>query len=261
MQYGVTIPDTVAPHTLVELAQEAERAGWDGFFYWDTGLIDPWVVLTAVAMRTSHLRLGTMVTPLPRQQPWKVASEVATLDVLSNGRVILPVGLGVIDFERMGITKDYKIRAKMLDEELEILDHLWSGEPFSYQGTYYQIEETTGPRPAQKPRIPIWVVGGSKNSQIRRAARWDGVMIHSTAAEIRERKAVIEQQRTSATPLEIITEGETPGDDPEQAASAMHALAEAGVTWWLEAVWNTPREKGGLEGMRTRIKQGPPRIS
>lgn len=261
MQYGLAIPDSLAPHTLVELAQGAEEAGWDGFFYWDTGLVDPWVALTAVAIRTSHLRLGTMVTPLPRQQPWKVASEAATLDILSNGRVILPVGLGVVDFERMGITKDYKIRAKMLDEELEVLDHLWSGEAFSYQGAYYQIEETTGPRPVQKPRIPIWVVGGSKSSQIRRAARWDGVMIGGTVAEVREMRVAIEQQRTSATPLEIVTEGETPGDDPEKAASTVRAFAETGVTWWLESIWNTPRERDGLEGMRTRIKQGPPRIS
>jgi alkanesulfonate monooxygenase SsuD/methylene tetrahydromethanopterin reductase-like flavin-dependent oxidoreductase (luciferase family) len=261
MQYGLAIPDTVAVPDLVQLSQEAEATGWDGIFYWDGGMVDPWVALTAVAVRTERIRLGTMVTPLPRQQPWKVASEAATLDTTSGGRVTLPVGLGVVDFEKMGITKDYEIRAKMLDEGLEIIDHLWSGQPFKYEGTYYQIEETVGLRPAQLPRIPIWVVGGSKESQIRRAALWDGAMIQGTAAEIRERKAAIELLRTSLEPLEIVTEGESPGDNPVEAASIVRAFADAGITWWIEAIWNTPREHGGLEGMRRRINQGPPRIN
>ncbi len=132
MQYALAIPDSINARTLVDLAQEAEAAGWDGIFYWDAGGTDPWIALTAVAMRTERVRLGTMVTPLPRQHPWKVASEAAALDVLSNGRVILPVGLGVIEFEKMGVTKDYKVRAKMLDEGLEIISRLWSGQPFSY---------------------------------------------------------------------------------------------------------------------------------
>jgi len=257
MHYGLALPFLDA-HTLVELTQEAEAAGWDGVFCWEGDGIDVWIALTAAAMRTKRVRLGTMVTPLPRRQPWKVASEAATLDFLSNGRVILPVGLGVVDFEKLGITKDYKVRAKMLDEGLEIINNWWGGQPFSYDGTYYHIEETTGTTPVQTPRIPIWVIGGEKQSQIRRAARWDGVIVGGSPAEVQERVNAIMVQRVSVTPLDIITEGETPGDNPQEAAAIVCSYADAGITWWIESVWNTPQERGGVEGMRTRIKQGPP---
>ena len=55
-------------------------------------------------------------------------------------------------------------------------------------------------------------------------------------------------------------EAETPGDDPERAAAIVRPLAEAGVTWWIEAIWDSPRTRGGTEGIRARIKQGPPRV-
>lgn len=258
MHYGLAIPDTIDAPTLAGLAQEAEGAGWDGLFYWDGGRTDPWVALTAAALRTTRLRLGTMVTPLPRQQPWKVASEAATLDALSGGRVILPVGLGVVEFERLGVPKDYTIRARMLDEALDIVARFWSGQPFSFAGTHYRVEaDLTGLAPLQSPRIPIWVVGGDKKTQLRRAARWDGAMIQGTPAEVRTRRLHIESLRDAA-PLEVITEEETPGDDPAHAAEIVAPYAAAGVTWWMEAVWHTPYEQGGLEGLRRRIAQGPP---
>ncbi|WP_126594656.1 LLM class flavin-dependent oxidoreductase [Dictyobacter aurantiacus] len=259
MQYGLAFP-YVDAHTLVELAQEAENVGWDGVFYWDGGGTDPWVALTAVALHTDRVRLGTMVTPLPRQQPWKVASEASTLDHLSQGRVILPVGLGVVELERMGIVKDYKIRAQMLDEGLDIVDRWWNGETFSYDGVYYQINEVNGMPPLQRPRIPIWVHGSDKQSQLRRAARWDGVKLSGTADQIQQARQTIMAQRTTAAPLDIITEGQTSGDDPEQAAATVRPYAQAGVTWWIEAIWDTPQSTGGIEGMRTRIQQGPPRM-
>ncbi len=262
MQYGLAITNEIDARALVDLAQVAEVAGWDGLFYWDSwDASDAWIALTAAAMRTQRIKLGTMVTPLPQQAPWKVASEAATLDQLSHGRVILPVGLGVIDFERVGFPKDYKIRAKMLDEGLEIVQKMWHAEPFSYAGKYYQIEpDLAGSRPLQEPRIPIWVVGGEKQTQIRRAARWDGAMIQGTPEEIRTRKTAILQIRETSAPLDIITEGTTPGNDPEQATSILRAYAEAGLTWWNEAVWDIPWSTGGLEGVLTRIKQGPPRL-
>lgn len=259
MKYGLAFP-YIDAHRLIDLAQEAEAAGWDGVFYWDGGGTDPWVALTAVAMHTERVRLGTMVTPLPRQQPWKVASEASTLDHLSKGRVILPVGLGVVDLEKMGIVKDYKVRAKMLDEGLEVIDQWWRGEPFSYDGVYYQIEETSGMPPLQTPRIPIWVHGSEKQSQLLRAARWDGVKINGTPIQIQKDRQAIMAYRDTAAPLDIITEGETPGDDPEKAAATVRPYAQVGVTWWIEAIWDTPQSTGGIDGMRTRIKQGPPRI-
>jgi alkanesulfonate monooxygenase SsuD/methylene tetrahydromethanopterin reductase-like flavin-dependent oxidoreductase (luciferase family) len=262
VQFGLAITNAIDARALVDLAVAAEAAGWDGIFYWDSwDASDAWISLTAAALRTQRLKLGTMVTPLPQQSPWKVASEAATLDHLSNGRVILPVGLGVIDFERVGYPKDYKIRAHMLDEGLEIVQQMWHGEPFSYTGKYYQIEpHISGTKSLQQPRVPIWVVGGEKQTQIRRAARWDGAMIQGTPEEIRTRKAAILQFRELSTPLDIITEGSTPGDDPEQAAHIIRSYADAGLTWWNESVWDTPWSTAGLEGVLTRIKQGPPRF-
>jgi len=279
MQYGVTFP-SVDARTLAELAHDAEEAGWDGVFVWDLIWgIDPWVSLAAVALRTERVRFGTMLTPLSRRRPWKVASEVVTLDHLSNGRVILPVGLGAAGpehensgFPKVGEEIDRKIRAKMLDESLDILDGLWSGQPFSYSGEHYRIQDVTfSPTPMQSPRVPIWVVGAwPRMKSMRRVLRCDGVIpskmnddgsfAEMTPADIRAMKVFIDEHRSEKTPFDIVMEGETPGDDPAKAASIVRPLAEAGVTWWLEAVWGTPETLGGIEGMRTRVKQGPPRI-
>jgi alkanesulfonate monooxygenase SsuD/methylene tetrahydromethanopterin reductase-like flavin-dependent oxidoreductase (luciferase family) len=175
MQYGVNLPIIVDAQTLARLALEAEMAGWDGVFVWDClsgnpenepekqAIYDPWIALAAIAMSTRRVRLGTMVTPLSRRRPWKVARETVTLDHLCQGRLILPVGLGsTIDagFSKVGEEMDRKIRAEMLDEGLAILAGLWSGQPFSYIGQHYQVQEMTFlPPPVQQPRIPIWVVG------------------------------------------------------------------------------------------------------
>lgn len=135
MKYGVIFPKGDAP-TAVSLAQEAENAKWDGFFMWEPIWgIDAWVTLSAIAMRTAHIRLGTMVSPVSRCRPWKLASETATLDQLSNGRVILSVALGALDtgFKEFGEETDRKIRSELLDEGLDIITGLWQGPPFNYQ--------------------------------------------------------------------------------------------------------------------------------
>ena len=275
MQYGLTLPTTVDARTLAELAHEAEEVGWDGVFYWVIIFgNDPWVALAAVAMRTERIRMGTMLTPVSRRRPWKLAGETVTLDHLSNGRLILPVGLGAPDtgFDKVGEETDRKVRAKMLDEGLDVLTGLWSGHPFSYSGEHYHIQDVTfSPTPLQSPRIPIWVVGAwPRMKSMRRVLRYDGVLpmkmnddgsfAEMTPADIQAMKTFIDEQRSQTSPFDIVMEGETPGDDYEKAAAIVGPLAQAGVTWWLEAVWASPQTRGGLEGMRTRIKQGPPRI-
>src|SRR5512143_501243 len=182
MKYGFILPYGDA-RTAADVAYEAEQAGWDGFFVWEPVWgIDAWVALTAVAMRTERIRLGTRLTPLSRMRPWKLASETATLDNLSNGRVILALGLGYIPsgFEAFGEVTDRKTRAELLDEGLDILTGLWRGQPFDYRGKHYVINETKfmpPPPPVQQPRIPIWVVGvwGSRKSMAR-ALRYDGIL-------------------------------------------------------------------------------------
>lgn len=285
MKYGIDI----APYgplgdarMLAELAHEAEAAGWDGFFIWDhvtrewrLDVVDPWVALAAIAMRTEHIRIGTMVTPLPRRRPWKLAREAVSVDRLSGGRLTLGVGLGSgrpAEWANLGEETDPKRRGAMLDEALDILTGLWSGERFSYAGQCYQVTEAHFiPTPVQQPRIPIWVAGRWPNKKpFRRAARWDGVfpLAEGTgspdAEQLAATVAYIHQQRTSEAPFDVIYRGVTPGDDAARAASIVAPFAQAGATWWLEAVH--PPSFGAewegewpLEALRRRIAQGPPR--
>ena len=285
MQYGVTLPNVgVDARMLADLAHDAEVAGWDGVFVWDSihsetsGLkgrtvCDPWVALTAIAMCTERVRIGPMITPPTRRRPWKLARETVSIDQLSHGRFVLPVGLGWIGagaFSKVGEELDRKKRAQMLDESLDILTGLWSGQPFSYDGEHYHLQEMTFlPTPVQSPRIPIWVVGAwPRKKSMQRVLRYDGVIpgkmnddgtpAEMTPADIQEMRTYINEHRIEPTPFDIVMEGETPGEDHEKAASIVQQFVEAGVTWWLEAVWGTPETQGGVEGMRKRIKQGPP---
>jgi hypothetical protein len=274
MKYGFILPRGDA-RTAAEFAHETEAAGWDGFFVWEPVWgIDAWVSLTAAAMRTERIRLGTMLTPVSRMRPWELASKTATLDNLSNGRVILSVGLGATDtgFEAFGEITDRKTRVELLDEGLDILTGLWRGQPFNYDGKHYQIKETTfypPPPPMQKPRIPIWVVGAwPRMKSMRRVLRYDGLlpavmgedgkvrMSPATPDEIRQMKAFVVANRTETTPFDIVVEGQTPGDDREQTATLMRQWAEVGATWWMEGMWSTPE----LDKVLIRIKQGPPRV-
>ena len=182
MKYGFVLPCGDA-RTAADFAYDAEQAGWDGFFVYEPVWgIDAWVSLAAAAMRTERIRLGTDLTPLSRMRPWKLASETATLDNLSNGRVILVVGLGAIDtgFAEFGEVTDRKTRAELLDEGLDILNGLWRGQPFSYDGKHYQVKPTEfmpPPPPVQQPRIPIWTVGAwPRPKSMRRVLRCDGIL-------------------------------------------------------------------------------------
>jgi alkanesulfonate monooxygenase SsuD/methylene tetrahydromethanopterin reductase-like flavin-dependent oxidoreductase (luciferase family) len=273
MKYGFVLPLGDA-RIAAELGYEAEAAGWDGFFVWDAVWgIDPWISLAAVAMRTERIKLGTMLTPVSRRRPWKLASETTTLDNLSNGRVILAVGLGAPDtgFAEFGEETDRKVRAELLDEGLDILTGLWRGQPFNYSGKHYRIRETTflpPPPPVQSPRIPIWVVGAwPRPKSMQRVLRYDGLLPNKlnpdasqgtvTPDDIRDMKAYIGEHRTETTPFDIVMEGETPGDDPQRAAAIVHPFVAAGITWWLDSMWN---EQKAIEPVRRRIRQGPPRL-
>src|SRR2546428_2873425 len=106
MRYGVYVPNFGTygnSRMLADLAHEAEDAGWDGFFLWDQvakttltptidPMVDPWVALAAIALRTNSIRLGTLITPLARRRPWKVARETLSLDHLSGGRLVFGAG-------------------------------------------------------------------------------------------------------------------------------------------------------------------------
>jgi len=281
MRYGLVMPNAGPggdPRMCAALAALAEEAGWDGVFLedyitWqgheDTPTHDPWILLAAMAVATKRVLLGTSVTPLPRRRPWKVTREAATLDHLSGGRFVLGVGLGDTNdqgFARVGEAMENKRRGAMLDEALEIVTGLWSGEPFSFAGEHYKIEEMIFlPPPVQRPRIPIWVGGNWPHKGVlRRAARWDGFCggkDHAPEAdwmltpdEVRALVAEIARQRTSPVPCEVILGGAERGPDPEAERAARRALAEAGATWWMEYVHPGI---GDLDVMRDRIAGGP----
>jgi alkanesulfonate monooxygenase SsuD/methylene tetrahydromethanopterin reductase-like flavin-dependent oxidoreductase (luciferase family) len=278
MQYGFIIPGGDI-HTIVDMACEAEAAGWDGVFYWDgiciqeAGLMyDPWVVLAAIALRTSRVRIGAILTPPSRRRPWKLARETVSVDHLSHGRLIVPVGLGALGdagFAKVGEAIDRKKRAQLLDESLEILTGLWSGQPFSFQGEHYHLEEMTfTPPPMQTPRIPIWVAGAwPRMKSMQRVLRYDGILPNTfnpdgsgkatTPEDIQALKAYIHKHRTLTTPFDIVSEGETLGSNLEQAAAQVQPYIEAGSTWWMETRWGAD----GTDEVRTRIQQGPPKVS
>ncbi len=275
MRYGFLIP-TGGPREVAELAREVEEAGWDGAFYWDGIAIgemdtyDPWVVMAAMAMRTERVRLGAMLTPPARRRPWKLARETMTLDHLSGGRLVLPVGLGATDdggFSKVGEPTDRKTRAQRLDESLEILEGLWSGEPFSYSGEHYRLGEMAfRPPTVQRPRVPIWVVGAWPSERsMNRALRYDGVLAATvgegpeppgvTPETIREIREYV-RERGKGDDFDIVWEGQTPGEDPATAASIVRPYAEAGATWWIESRWTPPNAP---EDLSRRVRQGPPR--
>jgi alkanesulfonate monooxygenase SsuD/methylene tetrahydromethanopterin reductase-like flavin-dependent oxidoreductase (luciferase family) len=270
MRYGFVLPRGDA-QTAADFAREAEAAGWDGFFVWEPIWgVDAWVSLTAAAMQTQHIRLGTMLSPLSRMRPWKLASESATLDRLSKGRVILSVGLGALDtgFEAFGEVTDRKMRAELLDEGLEILTGLWGGQPFNYSGKHYQIKETEffPPQPPiQMPRIPIWVVGAwPRPKSMERAVKYDGLLPARmnekgafekvTPADLRIMVAWIAKRRQLSTPFDIVVEGETHSDERENNHTLIQEWKEAGATWWIEAMWTQP----DLDKVLQRIQKGPP---
>jgi alkanesulfonate monooxygenase SsuD/methylene tetrahydromethanopterin reductase-like flavin-dependent oxidoreductase (luciferase family) len=282
MRYAVNLPNFAEyadVRTVAGLAADAEAAGWDGFFVWDhmvwsrkvaLPVADPWIVLAAVALATERLRLGPMVTPLARRRPWKVARETVTLDHLSGGRLILGVGLGTPaedEFGAFGEPTEAATRAARLDEGLEVLTRLWSGERVSFQGEHYRVDEVAFlPAPVQQPRIPVFVAGvWPRRAPLRRAARFDGVvplkvgeeeLVMLEAGELAELLAVVGAERPGGGPFEVMVGGRTPGDDPAAARAVVEPLAEAGMTWWTEEL--EPR-RGDLHAMRERIRQGPPR--
>src|SRR5262245_5086210 len=287
MRFGICIPafaDFSDPRALAEVAREAETAGWDGFFIWDAmffdptfhPIADPWVALATVAMSTQRMRIGTLITPIARRRPWKLARETVSVDHLSNGRLTLGVGLGdpaQWDFGFFDEVTDPKLRARRLDEGLDVLTGLWTAQPFSYQGEQYHIKEVTfRPTPVQSPRIPIWVGGWWPNKPpLRRAARWDGVCPLKWGGSIspdewRELLAYIQKYRTRDSPFDVVHSGATPGDNLTQAAELVESYAEAGVNCWIEPVdpwrfgWSVevPWDPEATVLMRERIRQGPP---
>src|SRR5688572_9732924 len=273
MRYGIVmsnLDDYADPRLAVRLARAAEEAGWEAFFVWDhLGFVwgspssDPWISLSAVAVCTTHLGLGTAITPLARRRPQVVANALASLDLLSGGRIIFGAGLGGVreEFTAFGEPGAAKERARMLDEGLAVLDGLWSGDPLTHHGQHYDVENVSlAPLALQRPRIPIWI-GGESPPALRRAARWDGWLAPSTSPDgnpimakgperIAEMVAEIQHHRTADTPFEVAVDGYSEAG----VAALPRAYEAAGATWWLESIHGM---RGPLEEMMARVEAGP----
>lgn len=293
MRFGVTLPTSGVgddPRVVVDLAVEAETAGWDGVFIWDYPIAgaefgeaaqrvhEAWALLGAMAVRTDRVLLGTMITALPWRTPWLVAKQASTMQALSKGRFVLSVGLGAApsDGTYFYEATDRRERAGLLDEGLEIMSKLWTGEPLRFEGKHYRARNEPVLRPVVSPRPTVWVVGAlnldpdawPKKKSFRRALIWDGILPHffvgpemkSGAFQPDDVRALADEiARERGEPFDLIVEGG--GQDTNASADVVRALADAGATWWLEAVWESMYlHPDSPDVLRDRIRQGPPKI-
>jgi len=267
MRHAVFVPifgELADPITVARLAVDAEEAGWDGFFVWDhiayrrvDDVGDTWITLAAVACATRDVRLGPLVTPLPRRRPLKVAREVVTLDLLSRGRVTLGVGIAgdaSRELSATGEEVDAKARGAMLDEGLAVLEAAWSEGPTVHHGTHYTVDRlVTGPRPLQQPRPPIWVaVRQGNQNPLARAARYEGVFPVDLGGpeDLAEIVAGVAARRApDAGPFDVAA---MVGPDDDAAA-----YAEAGATWLLTKF--SPFDLTNAQAQEV-VRAGPPQL-
>ncbi len=282
MKHAINLPSGRKcghPRTLAEFARIAEASGWDAVFIedyviWqghnDAPTYDPWVSLSAMALATKTIRIGTMVTPIARRRPWKLARETVTLDHLSGGRLILGVGLGETEidtsFSRFDEVTDARQRALMADEALELLARFWTGEKVTHEGRFYHVDRVRLlPRPVQRPRIPIWIGGiWPLPGPTQRALRWDGACLYKrsehadfTPEDVRQLRRLANTRPNPNAPFDIVVGHANwqRAKDPGREKAHIASLAEAGATWW--SMYVAPDAE---RAMRRSIEQGPLRI-
>lgn len=263
---GLSLPlfgELSDPLAVMRLAAEAEEAGWHGVFVWDhlwwhapvSHVGDPWITLAGIAGATEKIRLGPMVTPLPRRRPAKVARETVTLDRLSRGRLVLGVGIGEDrlgkEFTTTGEQLDDRARGEMLDESLDILTAAWAGEPVHHYGRHYTIDGGQFlPRPVQRPGVPVWIAGFRGNAKpMRRAARYNGFFPVNLEHpdQLAEVVATVTAMRRDPTAPYDFVVGLPVGVDP-------HPWQHAGATWCLAGF---EPERVSSDRVRGVLRDGP----
>lgn len=258
MKYGVNIPPFTDPATVVQLARDAEAAGWDGVFVWDhlqwatdvrPPVHDPWMLLGVIASCTERVRLGPLVTPLSRRRPWIVARSLTTLDHLSSGRAVLSVGLGEPpdrDFADFGDESDPRARAAMLDDGLNLVDKLLRGGPVAHHSASYDVEANLRPVPLQRPRPPIWVAGVVPHLRpLARARRWDGV-VPIGSSELLEPDSLAEYVGEVKAGWDVVA--------PWAPGVPANEYAAAGATWLIESTWPV---NDWVQEFHDRIRRDP----
>lgn len=234
MKFSVTIPALRDPGAkdpfsqTFELARIAEESGFDtatiGHHHFLPGnQSDPLTFLTAVAVRTTSLRVGTGIFQLPIHNPIRVAEQVATIDQLSNGRISLGVGMGWWPLEYEVHGSNFRQRGARMEEALKILRLVWGEENTSWDGDFYHFPElTVYPRPVQQPRPPIWVAGVA-DAAVDRAARLGDAWMCGPVQSLSKTKSclsVYEQSCRAPAPRRAGSCAATPGSSP------------TGAMWW-----------------------------
>lgn len=293
LNYGIVLPNWVVEgetERLVEYGVAAEEAGWDGVLLADhlvmggeedgyPGFPDPWITHSAIAARTDEIQLVSWVTPIPRRQPWQLARDLASLDRLSDGRVVLGTGLGrAFDYTTFGTSWEPAVLGANYDEALTIIDGLWTGEPFSFDGDHYTITDAVvKPTPIQEPRIPI-VAGGvwPNRRPFHRGAEWDGMIPHYRGdgilqAEGRDREQTGDldiparehdpetEVREMVTYYRDVADGSgelfLPLDPPHASDEWIDFCDGLGATW----LYARPQDPdGGWDLTMERVRAGPP---
>lgn len=269
------------------LAQECEAHGWDGFFTWDAvsmagfgggalAVYDPFSLLAAVAATTERITLGALVFAAPRHRPWELAQRALTVDHLSGGRLVLPVGVGVTDDRAFtsvpGQPTGLKERAAQLDENLAWLERSWSGEEFEFDGEHVRTGPFRFPQAPVNGRIPVWPVGvwDARRPPVKnlaRALRWDGVVAQLRGSaddpvpdDVAALVSWIEERRAAAGrtgPFDVVVQAKLSAD-PAEATEQAKAMDAAGATWWIESWWDPATDTP--ESLLAKVRQGPPAL-
>ncbi len=241
--YVAPFGELADPQAIGEVAALTEAAGFDGLFLWDhmwrpkgrvEEVADVWIALAAASLRTSRIRVGPMVVPLARRRPPKLARESVSLDLLSKGRLTLGIGLGVDtggELAKLGEVAEDRARADVLDEALEVLLALWSGEEVHHRGAHFVVDGVRFvPRSLQRPRIPLWGAarGGAGPRPLRRAARLDGLFpVQTSLGQLDTMLAFVREERGSLDGFDVALAA--PDVDDEE-------LGAHGVTWRIVAI-------------------------
>lgn len=259
---GVCLPpfgELADPRVLAELAAAAESAGFDGVFVSDHVVLpqrpalpvcDAWIALAAMATATTRVTLGPRVTPLSRRRPHDVARQAVALDQLGEGRLVLGVGPGCDaggEFARLGEADAARDRAERLDEALDVITGLWSGEPVRHAGRHYRVDDLFFlPRPTQRPRIPIWVAARTTAPAVmRRAARFDGLFPQASPGELADMLTAVAELRDGLDGYEVAV-ALPPAADPDPYLTA-------GATWWLTQLPDITTRRAAV----SVIRRGP----
>lgn len=230
--------DLADPGLLADVALAAEQAGWDGVFVWDhlwnrtlVPFADPFVTLAAIAMATERVVIGTMVTALPRRRPQLVAQSTTSIDRLSDGRMVLGLGLGVDSHGEYSAfdepASDDRARAAALDDGIVVLKQMLAGEPVERAGG-----RVTTPAGVQQPRVPIWIAGRAGLTagprRVRRHAVEGLALVGAGVWTPEHVTTALRAGDLTAGDVEVVLVG---GTHP-----AAEALTAAGATWCIPEI-------------------------